>query len=184
MNHHANILITYKSVTGFTKEYAERIAGELEPDIPCTLMDFQKVTVTEISKYDTVVFGSRLVGGTVDSLKKALDLFGQSSASRLLLFATGATPMEAAESISEMWQNNLTKTQLQDLPHFYMPSGLRYERMPWFEKMAMTIFSALMKRKKSKTGYEESLAQAIANSYDISSRDYVLPLVACLGADN
>ena len=71
-----------------------------------------------------------------------------------------------------------------DLVTLCSPSGLHYERMPWFEKMAMTIFSALMKRKKSKTSYEESLAQAIANSYDISSRDYVLPLVACLRADD
>ena len=180
MNHTKNLLIIYKSVTGFTKEYAEMIAEELKPDVPCTLMTFQEATAGVMSEYDTVVFGSRIIGGTVDGLKKTLELFVQSKAARLILFATGATPDEAQDSIAEMWRNNLTTAQLQALPHFYMPGGLRYERMPWFEKTVMTIFSAIMKKKKHKTEYEEKSAQALAESYDISSRDYVLPLVSCL----
>jgi len=50
------ILVTYKSVTGFTKQYAKWIAEELD----CTMMEWKDVSAKTMSEYDTVIFGGRL----------------------------------------------------------------------------------------------------------------------------
>lgn len=170
------ILVTYKSVTGFTKEYAEWIAQESD----ATLMDIKKVTPEILSAFDTVVFGGRIHAGTVDGLKTARQLLGQSHVPHFLIFATGAMPNEAEATIEEMWRNNLMPKELSELPHFYMQAGLRYEKMPFLDRMMMKAFRAMMRKKKDKTESDRQMAQAIAGSYDISSKKYIKPLIAAL----
>ena len=46
----------------------------------------------------------------------------------------------------------IIKQELRQVPHFYMPGGLCYEKMPLHEKIIMKIFAAVMKNKlKNKT---------------------------------
>lgn len=173
------LLVTYKSITGFTKEYAEMIAEE----ISCTLINFKDVTVERMSTYDTVIFGGRMHAGTVDGLKKAKAFFSQSKASNLVLFTTGATPNDAKDLIDEMWSNNLSSFELQTIPHFYFQSGLRYEKMPFGDRLMMKVFSIMLKKKKDKNEYEKTFENAIASSYDISSKTYIKPLIDILNAE-
>lgn len=172
------LLITYKSVTGFTKEYAKLIAQEAAYD--CTLIDLKETTAEIMSDFDTVIFGGRMHAGTIDGLKKAKELFRRSHSGRFLVYATGAMPDDAKEIVEEMWRRNLTPGELAEIPHFYMPGGLRYERMPLPDKMMMKLFGAMLKRKKNQTEYEKASAEAILHSYDISSREYIAPLITCL----
>lgn len=173
-------LVTYKSVTGFTKEYAEMIAQEVD----CTLMDFKKVTAETMSNYDTVIFGGRMHAGVVDGLKSAKELYGKSKASQFIVYTTGATPNEAKEIIDEMWGNNFSPTELINIPHFYMQSGLRYEKMSFSDKLMMKVFYVIMKKKKDKTEDEKQMENAIANSYDISSKVYIAPLIDALKSES
>lgn len=168
------ILVTYKSVTGFTKQYAQWIAKELD----CEVMDLKEVSAKTMSEYDTIIFGGRFHAGFVDGLKKAKELFEESNAHRLIVFATGATPNTAADMIEEAWKNNFTPDELERIPHFYMQSGLRYEKMPFGDKLMMKVFAAMVKRKKEKSEYEKAMEQALCSSYDLSSREYIKPLVS------
>ena len=79
-----NILVVYKSKTGFTKKYAEMIGEELD----CKTADLNNVTDSMMSEYDTIVFGGRFHAGFVDGLKKAKEYFKRSSAAKLVVFAT------------------------------------------------------------------------------------------------
>lgn len=170
------ILVIYKSVTGFTKEYAEWIAQETG----AALMDIKKATPKNMSDFDTIVFGGRMHAGTVDGLKAAKKLLDQSHASHFLIFATGAMPNEAKATIEEMWRNNLTSKELSELPHFYMQAGLRYETMPFLDRMMIKAFRAMMRKKKEKTEADIQMVQAIAGSYNISSKEHIRPLIAAL----
>ena len=169
-----NILVIYKSKTGFTRKYAEMIGEELD----CKTTDLKNVTHSMMSEYKTIIFGGRFHAGFVDGLKKAMICFEKSSGAKLIVFATGATPHTAGAMIEEVWKNNFTPQQLESIPHFYMPSGLCYERMSLGDKMMMKVFAAMMKRKRDKNEYERELAQAIFHSYDISSKEYIMPLVS------
>lgn len=170
------ILVIYKSSTGFTKRYAEMIAEEIE----CKLADYRTVTEEMLSGYDIVVFGSRAHAGMIDGYGKAGEMFRKCGAGKMVLFVTGATPNAAEDVISEFWKRNLTAEELENVPHFYMQSGLCYEKMTFTDRLMMKVFAAMMKRKKDKTTSDRELERAISGSYDISSNAYVEPLVTYL----
>ena len=169
------ILVVYKSVTGFTKQYAQWIAEELD----CSILDFKEVSAKTLSEYKVIIFGGRFHAGFVDGLKKTKEIFEKSSATRLIVFATGAPPDTETAMIEEAWKNNFTPDESKRISHFYMQSGLRYKKMPLGDKLMLKAFSAMVKRKKDKTEYEKAMERALENSYDLSSKEYIKPLIAC-----
>lgn len=171
-----NIILIYKSSTGFTKKYAEMIAEEVE----CTLTDYKEVTAEMLSEYNTVIFGSRAHAGMIDGYKRVKKLLQKMEARKFILFVTGATPNEAKDTIEEFWKQNLTVDELSEIPHFYMQSGLCYEKMSLGDKLMMKAAAAMIKNKKDKSPSDEEFEKAIAGSYDISSRAYIEPLVSFL----
>ncbi|MFG6394104.1 MAG: flavodoxin domain-containing protein [Lachnospiraceae bacterium] len=171
-----NILIIYKSSTGFTKKYAEIISSELN----CTLATYKNITPEIIQKYNTIVFGSRAHAGTIDGYKKIKKMLGNYPYCKFILFVTGATPSSAKDVINEFWQQNLTPAELAKIPHFYMPGGLCYEKMSLIDKIMMKGLAVMLKKKKDKNSYEKELENAIKNSYDISSGKYATPLISFL----
>lgn len=176
MNMNNKILITTLSKTGFTRKYAEMIAEE----IPCTLADFQKTTPETMSSYDTVVFGSRAHAGMFLGYQKAKTMFEKSTAKNFIVFSTGASPNGAAITIAQFWENNLGADDLKKIPHFYMQSGLCYEKMGFGDKAMMKVASIMIGRKKKKTEDEKAFEKAISGSYDISSKEYAVPLIDLL----
>ncbi len=171
-------LVVYRSVTGFTEQYAKWIAEELD----CACLELKDASAEVMSKYDAIIFGGRFHAGCVDGLKRAKQVFGESAAARLVVFATGASPASAGDVIEEAWKNNLTADELERVPHFYMPGGLRYERMPLGDRLMMRVFAAMLRRKRDKSESERAMEEAIGHSYDLSSREFIAPLIACVVA--
>lgn len=171
-----NILIIYKSSTGFTKKYAEIISSEAE----CNLATYKNITPEIIQKYNTIVFGSRAHAGTIDGYKKIKKMLQEYPSCKFILFVTGATPVDAKDVINKFWEQNLSHSELAKIPHFYMPGGLCYEKMSIKDKLMMKGLALMLKNKKDKNSYEKELEQAIKNSYDISSGKYATPLVSFL----
>ncbi len=171
-----NIIIVYKSSTGFTKWYAEQLAAALS----CPLLPLKEATAEGLSHYDTVIFGSRAHAERIDSFDKAKALVKQSGVQELILFVTGATPNAATAIVDKFWANNLTPEELSSLPHFYMQSGLNYEKMSLPDKLMMKVAATMMKKKKEKTPEDLLFEEAIAHSFDHKSPEYIQPLLAYL----
>lgn len=170
-----DFLVVYKSVTGFTEQYGRWIAEELG----CEVVELKAVSAKKMGEYHTVIYGGRFHAGVVDGLKRGKELFKISGAQRLIVFATGATPDTQTGMIAEAWKNNLTKEELNGIPHFYMESGLRYDNMPLGDKLMLKAFGAMVKGKKEKTEYEKAMAEALGTSYDHSSKGKIEPLLDC-----
>ena len=81
------------------------------------------------------------------------------------------------DMIGEMWKNNLSEEDMKKIPHYYLESGICYEKMNFADKMMMKAFRHMMKKKNDKTEYEEALAKAIEQSYDNSSPENARPLI-------
>lgn len=169
-------IVIYKSSTGFTKRYADAISKELN----ATLVAYKDATAELMSGCHTVVFGSRAHAGRIDGFPKIKNMFQKSSARKLALFVTGAMPATAESTIEEFWAQNLTDKERKNMPHFYLPGGLCYEKMSRTDKWMMRAAAAMMKRKKDKTAQDLEFEQAISGSYDISDMSYAKPLIACL----
>lgn len=170
------ILVTYKSKTEFTKKYAEMIAKEVDG----CLVEFKKMTAERMSEFDVVVYGGGIYAGMINGIKKAREMFKQSSAQTFIVFATGGTPNEAVKEIDEVWKFNLSEEELISIPHFYMQSGLCYEKMSFLNKTIMKMMSNVLSKKKNMDSTDDGFAQAIKNSYDISSKKYAEPLINLL----
>lgn len=170
------ILIIYKSSTGFTKKYAELVSGEIN----CTLVTYETVTPEIISKYNIIVFGSRAHAGMIDGYKKIKKLISKNPPARFILFVTGATPASSKDTIEAFWKQNLSPDEISKIPHFYMPGGLCYEKMSLSDRLMMKTAAFIVKNKKNKTTFDNEFENAIKSSYDISSPEYIKPMVLFL----
>ncbi len=166
-------ILVYKSRTGFTERYANWIAEELHCDI-CRYKELQPKTLKD---YDIVIFGSRIHAGKMDSLGKIKTLIKQMAGPKLVIFATGATPAEATDILEETWRVNLPGDEQITIPHFYMQSGLNYEKMGKLDKMIMKMMAKMLSKKEDKTDNEAGCEQVITDAHDISSKEYIAPLV-------
>lgn len=170
------MIVIYKSSTGFTKRYAELIAKEMG----CAVEDYRNVSSGMLSRYDTVIYGTRAHAGRAAGFQKAKMLFEKSGISRLILFVTGATPNAATEVVEAFWKQNLSAEEMVKIPHFYMQSGLCYEKMSLPDRLMMKVVAVMIRHKKNKTEQEIGFEEAIKSSFDHSSKEYIEPLISYL----
>lgn len=175
-----NILVCYKTVTGFTRRYAEWIAQKTG----ARLIESREVDAETIAPYDVVVFGGRFHAGKVDGLDHIKQLMAGQTDKELVLFATGAMPPTARSDIEQAWQTNLNEPEMKQLPHYYFPAGLCYEKMPWSDRLMMKVFIGMNKRKLKKAAqdcpFDEAGLEMITRSFDISKPEYIEPLISRL----
>ncbi len=171
-----NMIVIYKSSTGFTKRYAELVAKEMG----CAIEDYRNVSSGMLSKYDIVIFGTRAHAGRADGFQKAKRLFEKSNISKMILFVTGATPNAAAEIVETFWRQNLSAEEMTKIPHFYMQSGLCYEKMSLPDRLMMKVAAIMIRHKKNKTEQDLGFEEGIKSSFDNSSKEYIEPLISYL----
>lgn len=171
-----NMIVIYKSSTGFTKRYAELVAKEMG----CAIEDYRNVSSGMLSKYDIVIFGTRAHAGRADGFQKAKRLFEKSNISKMILFVTGATPNAATEIVETFWRQNLSAEEMTKIPHFYMQSGLCYEKMSLPDRLMMKVAAIMIRHKKNKTEQDLGFEEGIKSSFDNSSKEYIEPLISYL----
>lgn len=166
-------VVVYNSKTGFTKKYAEWIAEELG----CEMQPYKSLSESTLSENDIVIFGSRVHAGRIEQLAKVKKRLAGLPGKTLVVFATGATPLAAENVITKIWADNFSSTEMKSIPHFYMQSGLDYDKMGLADRAVMKMAAKLMSGESEKSDEESGFAQAITGSHDISSKEYIAPLV-------
>ena len=166
-------IVVYNSKTGFTKRYADWIAEALN----CGAQSYKDFADIDIGAYDMIIFGGFIRVGKIAGLKKVKARFDDHSIGKLVVFATGATPAVAEDAVKTIWAGNFTDAELQSIPHFYMPGGLDYGKMGFSDRTVMKMVSKMLSGQKEKTDNEAGFEQALNESHDISSREYIQPLL-------
>lgn len=164
-------IIVYNSKTDFTKSYASWIQEETGFEMKVE----NDTSKQALESYDLVIYGGGIYAGRINGYKQFVKKV--SDQSRLILFATGATPVDAEDIIKTMWNNNLSKEEQEKIPHYYFQSGLSYEKMKLGDRMLMKAFSKILSKKENKSPEEVASEQAICHSYDISSKEFIKPLL-------
>ena len=156
------MVVVYTSETGFTKTYANWIAGEL--NVECVeLSDYV------INKNDIVIYGGWIYGGTIVDLYKVAD-----KVKELIVFAVGSLPYN-----EEVVEDIIYKNNLDDIPFFYMESGIRFERLNSLKQMALEFerVNAEIKADEDKTIIDEYVSDLVCDSFDNSDKQYIYALV-------
>ena len=168
--------IIYVSQTGFTKQYAEWIAEEVQGDC-MTVAEAEK---KDLSGYDAVVFGGWCFAGSI----KKLDWFKKKAAQwadkKKVVYAVGASPLENPE-LQEGLRKNFTDEEWAQISVFYCPGDLCYEKMNGVSRVMMKMFVRMLAKNKSEK--EQAMAKMLSKSYDISDRKYIAPMVEYLKAE-
>jgi len=167
------IIIVYNSKTGFTKRYVDWIAEEIKCEVQ-SYNDFIK-TVKKSDKM--IIFCSRIHAGKIEYLDKMKLLLNHHSNGKFIVVATGGTPNAANDVVDKIWENNFTQDELKTIPHFYMQAGLNYEKMGMVDWLLMKMAAKIMSRKKKRNDNETGFGLAIQKSHDITSKEYIKPLI-------
>ncbi len=166
-----SILIVYKSNSGFTKKYVDWIQEEL----PCTSLPLDKVTQEELNKHETIVFGGGMHANRINGIKFLTTHKDLLTSKKLIVFATGATPLEATDEVERFRVNNVPSNR--EVPFFYFRSGMNYKNMKRTDKAMMTLYKTFLKVKSSKTANEKGTEETINQSCDYTDKKYILPLI-------
>ena len=165
-----NRILIYNSQTGFTKRYAQWLAEEIE----CNLVPWEKAKGMDLQGYDTVIFASWFHAGQIQKLKWFKGK--QTGNAQKIVLATGASDQNSPmiqEAVKANFPDDLSEYKV-----YYLRSGLCYERMSLPSRMMMKAFSSVLKKKKDKTPEEKEMADALGNSFDAGSREYLKPVIA------
>ncbi|ROR27149.1 flavodoxin-like protein [Mobilisporobacter senegalensis] len=166
-----NIIVIYKTYTGFTQRYAEWIAEELN----CKALSVKDVSSNDLSNYRTIIYGGGIYAGQINGLKSFKNNIMKGKDNRLIIFATGAAPIEVLSPEDIMNAN--FPVQKDKIPFFYLQSGLNYDKMGIGHKIMMAAFRGMLKIKKNKTPEEQGMLNGIKKSHDFSRKEYINSLV-------
>lgn len=170
-------IIIYNSQTGFTKQYAQWLAEEMDGEC----ISWKEAKKKDFASYDTIIFGSWFMGGSLVNLNWFKEKMSQWSDKKLVVYGVGASPIENPE-IEEALGKLFTEEENKKVSVFYCPGGLCYEKMNAGSKLMMKMFVKMMQKKKDKTEKEETMAEILGKSYDISDKKYIEPIkshIAC-----
>lgn len=138
-----NTVVIYKSKTGYTRKYAEWVAEELSADI----FDASKVDIKMLNKYDTIIYGGSLYAVGINGVKLIKKNINQLKDKKLVVFATGASPLRDSV-INEVVSNNFTIEEQKEIKFFYLRGGFNYKKLNIFDKFLMLLLKWKIKNKK------------------------------------
>lgn len=165
-------IVIYTSQTGFTKRYAQWIAEASGAD--CLTLSAAKKK--NLDAYETIIFGGWACAGGISGLgwfKSNMDRWADK---KLIAFCVGASPMDSPE-IESALRRNFTEAERERISVFYCPGGLNYEKMPAPSRLLMKMFIRTLKAKKDKTETDRDMIRMMSESYDISDRKYIEPIL-------
>lgn len=158
-------IVIYKSKSGFTKKYAEWIAEELQ----CDIKENNKLSLSDIAQYDTIIYGGALYASTIRGIKLIKNNFEALKDKNLIVFATGMTTL-GDETLAKVWEFNFNEEQRQKIKLFYFKGGFDYSKL----SIGSKIIVNMMKEKiKSEVGMQDAFDKRI----DFTDRNNIIPLV-------
>jgi menaquinone-dependent protoporphyrinogen IX oxidase len=165
-------LVIYRSISGFTKKYAEWIAQELKADIH----DGKNFDVALFSNYDLVIFGGSLHAVGINGAKIIKQNLPILKNKKIIVFAVGASPPR--ENILEEVKNkNFTAEQQQTIAFYYLRGGFNYNKLDRLNKVIMSLFKVRIALKKKRTSDEIGMLAAYAKPIDCTKKENITEIV-------
>lgn len=166
--------VVYKSVTGFTKKYAEWIAADLEAD----LLQADKVEPEQLTGYDWIIFGGSLHAVGINGVGFITENIEKFDRTGLVVFAVGATPVRS-ETVQEIRERNFASEPLRRVHFFYFRGGFDYRKLGLKDRFLMQLLKLRIKLKPAvrRTADEHGMLAAYERPVDFSDRSKISGLV-------
>lgn len=169
------IAVIYQSKYGSTKRYAQWISEAVKGD----LREGSKVKLTELLKYDIIVFGGSLHAGGIRGIKLINNNFTQLRQKKIIVFGVGASPIRE-EAINHVLAHNFTR-EIQETIHFFLLRGaFNYQKLSLGDKILMNALRLMLKCKKELDEDAKGLLACFNQPVDWTGEMSIVPLVACI----
>jgi menaquinone-dependent protoporphyrinogen IX oxidase len=171
----AKSLVIYKSLSGFTKKYAEWIAQELQAD----LYDSKDFETGKFADYHVIVFGGSLHAVGISGVGIIKNNLHQLTDKNVIVFGVGASPPRESV-LDEVKNKNFTAEQQQKIKFFYLRGGFDYDKLDLPNKFLMSLMKLriLMKTKKNRSSDEIGLLAAYQKPMDCTRKENIKTIVA------
>ncbi|MBR3786567.1 MAG: hypothetical protein IKJ77_09190 [Firmicutes bacterium] len=162
------IAVVYKSKRGSTKQYAQWIAEETGAD----LFDVDQCKGSDLSDYDTIVFGGWLRAGGLQGIEFLRKNMGTFCVKDVFAFAVGLNT-DGIAARQECREINFKK-ELEDVPCYFLPGAYKPDEIKGGDKIIMGIMKKLMDNSNPE------LRDAIVNGADRVDRSEIKYIVDAL----
>lgn len=169
-----NIVVIYRSLSGFTERYAGWIAEALQAE--CT--ELGSFSPGMLDKDTIIVFGGSLHATGINGYKTLKGKLKNSEFRELVLFAVGASPAKPGIE-DEIMEANLRTDEEKDIHLFYLRGGFDYSKLGIWNKFLMTLLKWKIKSKKEeeRTADEKGMLASFEKPLDATGREKIQEIV-------
>jgi len=172
MSKDSKTVVIYRSISGFTKTYANWLAQELS----CDLFEGSKVSWKDLMKYNNIIYGSGLYAGGIRGCKLITKHFQQLQGKKLIIFGVGASP--ARKEITDELKKGNIPLELQDKIHlFYLRGGFDFNKLDPFNKILMTLFKYKLKRVKNPDADTKGMLASYSHPQNFTKQKNLEPII-------
>ncbi len=166
------IVVVYKSITGFTKRYAEWIAEELNTDI----LKREEINIDKLLEYDAIIYGGSLHAAGITGINIIKEKLVQLKDRNIIIFVTGASPSKAG-LIDEITRKNFAEKEQKYVKLFYFRGGFDFNKLNFTNKIIMTLFKWKLQSKRNKTPDEKGMLAAYKHPVDFTKKENAKELI-------
>ncbi|MBH1942113.1 flavodoxin [Mobilitalea sibirica] len=172
MYNNRKAVVIYRSKTGFTKNYAQWLAQDLN----CELINGKKVKISDLQGYDTIIYGAGLYAAGISGIKLITKNYEQLKDKNLHVFAVGATPVRE-ETTEELKNMNFTEEQRKKIHFYYLRGGFDYTRLSPLYRFLMTLKKLQLKKVKNPDADVNGMLASYDHPLDFTKKKYIEPIV-------
>ena len=163
-------VVVYKSMSGFTKKYAEWIAQELSAD----LSEAKKIDIDKLQKYDTIIYGGSLHAGGISGVNLIKKNLKRLKGKNVIIFTTGASPSKES-TVSKIRERNFSVDE--QIRFYYFRGGFDFNKLDFMNKVLMTLFKLVIQLKRDKTADEKGMLASYSKPVDFTKKENIRELL-------
>lgn len=168
-------VVLYRSKSGFTKKYAEWLAEELN----CKLLAAEQIKVSDLSVYDTIIYGGGVYASTINGVKMITGNLDQLKGKKIIVFAVGSSPVKE-DNTQQLINTNIPENQRDQIKFYYLRGGFDYTKLSRFNKFAMNLLKPMLKKKNADDDQNNLLA-AFDQPQDFTDKKNLTPILEIAG---
>jgi menaquinone-dependent protoporphyrinogen IX oxidase len=176
MSENKNVVVVYRSKSGFTKNYATWLAEELK----CDLLEGARVKAEDLMNYETIIYGAGMYAIGINGIKLITGNYEKFKNKKLIVFAVGATPVRE-ETSDEIRRVNIPLEQQDKIKFFYLRGGFDYSRLTLIDKLLMKLLKVKLKHVKDPDSDQKGMLNSYTHPLDFTNKKYLAPIIESVG---
>lgn len=163
-------IVIYKTKYGGTKKYAEWISEELN----CDIVDAKKITIDDILKYDTIIYGGGLYAEIINGVHMLTKNMDKLKDKKIAVFTTGLTPPDCREYYDKMViEKNFKEGLPQNVKVFNYLGRMVVEELSLVHRTALKTLKKIMQGKENPTDMEKLLIELCDADGDFCDKEAI-----------